>query len=66
MVDICAPRLKLIIEIDGSQHLDHEMLDRERSNYLESKGYRILRYWNNEVMFHIDQVVTVIEQELDY
>jgi len=42
IVDFCAPRQKLIIEIDGSQHLDHESQDQERTAFLASKGYRVL------------------------
>jgi len=38
IVDFCAPRRKLIIEVDGSQHLDQSKYDAERTKYLESKG----------------------------
>ena len=60
IVDFCAPRRKLIIELDGSQHLEQEEYDEERTVYLKSKGYRILRFWNNDVMNHIESVLTVI------
>jgi very-short-patch-repair endonuclease len=60
IVDFCAPRKKLIIELDGSQHLDQKEYDDERSNFLKSKGFRILRFWNNDVMKNIDSVLTVI------
>ena len=46
---MCAPRRKLIIELDGSQHLEQEEYDLERTAFLESKGCRVLRFWNNEV-----------------
>ena len=64
IVDFCALKPKLIIEVDGSQHLDQEEYDRERTEYLESKGYRVLRFWNNEVMGDIDTVVGVILDEV--
>ena len=51
----CAPRKKLIIELDGSQHLEQEEYDKERTAFLESKGYRVLRFWNN-----LDAVLKVI------
>src|SRR4030042_3536157 len=54
IVDFCAPRQKLIIEIDGSQHLDRESQDQERTAFLTSKGYRVLRFWNHEVTNSID------------
>ena len=41
VVDFCAPREKLIIELDGSQHLAQEEYDAERTLYLESQGYRV-------------------------
>ena len=60
VVDFCAPRRKLIIELDGSQHLDQKAYDEERTRYLEVRGYKVLRFWNREVMDHIDEVLNVI------
>ena len=60
IVDFCAPRKKLIIELDGSQHLEQEAYDAERTSFLESKGYRVLRFWNNDVLNNIDLVLRVI------
>lgn len=60
IVDFCAPRRKLIIELDGSQHLEQEKYDEERTEFLKSKGYKVLRFWNNDVMKNIDSVLTVI------
>ena len=60
IVDFCAPRKKLIMEWDSSQHLEQEEYDEERSAFLESKGYRVLRFWNNDVTNNIDQVLTEI------
>jgi len=60
IVDFCAPRKKLIIELDGSQHLEQEEYDNERTTYLKSKGYKVLRFWNNDVLNNIDSVLTVI------
>src|SRR4026208_1797060 len=56
IVDFCSSRRKLIIELDGSQHLDQAEYDSERTTYLESKGYRVLRFWNNDVMKDIETV----------
>lgn len=60
IVDFCTPRKKLIIELDGSQHLEQEAYDAERTEFLKSKGYKVLRFWNNDVMNNIDSVLTVI------
>jgi very-short-patch-repair endonuclease len=47
--DFCSPKAKLIIELDGSQHLEQEEYDQERTKYLESLGYKVIRFWNNDV-----------------
>ena len=60
IVDFCAPRKKLIIELDGSQHLEQKEYDEERTKYLESMGYRVLRFWNNDVMKDVENVLKVI------
>lgn len=64
IIDFCAPRRKLIIELDGSQHLEQEEYDTERTAYFEAKGYRVLRFWNGEVLNNIDAVLSVILDEL--
>ena len=60
IADFCAPRMKLIIELDGSQHLEQDEYDRERTAYFESKGYRVLRFWNNDVTNNLESVLKVI------
>jgi len=62
---MCAPRKKLIIELDGSQHLEQEERDAERTAFFESKGYRVIRFWNNDVMNNLDAVLRVIWSELN-
>lgn len=51
---------KLIIELDGSQHLEKEEYDNERTKYLESLGYKVIRFWNNDVMNNVDGVILVM------
>lgn len=60
IVDFCAPRQKLIIELDGSQHLEQEDYDKERTDFLTSKGYKVLRFWNHQVMNELDHVLNHI------
>jgi very-short-patch-repair endonuclease len=60
ITDFCSPQAKLIIELDGSQHLDQKEYDAERTRYLESRGYQVLRFWNKDVMKNIDGVLQVI------
>jgi very-short-patch-repair endonuclease len=64
--DFCSPKAKLIIELDGSQHLEQEEYDDERTNYLESQGYKVIRFWNNQVLTEIDNVILAILNELEH
>jgi very-short-patch-repair endonuclease len=43
IADFCCVSAKLVVELDGSQH--SEATDRERTRYLESQGWRVLRFW---------------------
>jgi very-short-patch-repair endonuclease len=65
IVDFCAPRRKLIVEVDGGQHLEQEEYDVERTRFLESLGYTVLRFWNNDIMKDIEGVVRVILDTLN-
>ena len=60
IVDFCAPQAKLIIELDGSQHLEQQEYDAERTEFLETKGYRVLRFWNSDVLNNLDGTIIVI------
>ena len=60
IVDFCAPGKKLVIELDGSQHLEQDDHDRRRTEYLASMGYRLIRFWNDQVMNDVDSVILAI------
>ncbi len=64
IVDFCAPRRKLIIEVDGSQHLNQVEYDLQRTKYLESKGHHVMRFWNHEVLHNIDTVLNAIWMDI--
>ena len=64
IVDFCAPRIRLVIEVDGSLHLDQQEYDDERTVFLESKGYRVLRFWNGDVLNDIEGVMSVVLREI--
>ena len=57
---IFAASRKLVIELDGGQHLDQQEYDLQRSEYLRSKGYHVLRFWNNDVLDDLEGVTRVI------
>lgn len=65
IADFCAPRRKLVIEVDGSQHLERQPRDAERTAYLNSRGYRVLRFWNSDVLNKVEDVMGVILKELE-
>lgn len=65
IVDFCSPGKKLVIEVDGSQHLDQQVYDADRTAFLEKQGYRVLRFFNRQVMNDIDQVLRAILEALE-
>jgi very-short-patch-repair endonuclease len=58
----CLPR-KLLIEVDGGQHLE-SATDTERDRWLRSQGFRVLRFWNNEVFQNLQGVLETIAGHL--
>lgn len=63
VVDFCCLEVNLVVEIDGGQH--NEERDRIRTRYLRGRGFRILRYWNNDVMGNLDGVLETLLVALD-
>ena len=59
---LCAER-RLIIEVDGGQHTPES--DARRTAYLESQGFRLIRFWNNDVLQNLDGVWATIETALE-
>ena len=66
IVDFYAPKAKLVVEVDGSQHLglEHGQNDAERDAYLTSEGLRVLRFNNMQVLQEINAVVDAILRTL--
>ncbi len=57
IVDFVSFESKIIIEVDGSQHSTQINYDLKRTAFLESLRYKVLRYWNNEVLGNIEKVL---------
>ena len=51
---------RLVVELDGGQHADQMACDARRDEFLRSKGFRVLRFWNVDVVAHIDNVLETI------
>ena len=51
---------KLVIELDGGQHQGQVDYDNERTRYLEASGYRVIRFWNNDVILDLEAVTQAI------
>ena len=60
VVDFCCPHAKLIVELDGGQHVEQREQDARRTKDLEDSGYFVLRFWNNEVLRNMDGVLEEI------
>jgi len=64
IVDFINFEKKLIIEVEGGQHSIYRKRDIIRDKYLKKEGYRVLRFWDNEVLNNIEGVLEVIMQNL--
>jgi very-short-patch-repair endonuclease len=62
VTDFCCREARLVIEVDGSQHTDER--DAARTRFLESRDYRVLRFWDTDVLKNTDGVMEVIRQAL--
>lgn len=60
VVDFVCFEKKLVIELDGGQHADQVIQDATRTCWLESQGFEVLRFWNNDVLQNMDGVWDVI------
>jgi len=64
IVDFCSPKNKLVLELDGSQHIDQAEYDAERTEFLRAQGYRVIRIWNSDVDSDIQGVMGAIRLAL--
>ncbi len=65
IVDFCCFERRLVVELDGGQHAGQTAADQRRTSFIVSRGYRVLRFWDNEVMEDIDAVLEQIAQGLE-
>ena len=64
IVDFACPHAKLAIELDGGQHDEQRVRDQLRTDRLNHAGYKVIRFWNNDVTTNIEGVLYSIRKAL--
>ena len=64
IVDFACTRYKLVIEIDGGQHMDSSA-DARRTAWLQGQGWKVIRFWNNDVLTNTNGVIENILRALE-
>ena len=60
IVDFVCFEARLIVEVDGGQHVEQQEYDRQRTAWLEGQGFQVLRFWNTEVLGNVEGVKEMI------
>ena len=64
IVDFYCSRLQLVIEVDGGQHAQRQAEDATRTAWLQAQGFRVRRFWNDEVLRDLPAVLDAIRSSL--
>ncbi|MEO5574516.1 MAG: endonuclease domain-containing protein [Gammaproteobacteria bacterium] len=64
IVDFVCLEARLVIEVDGGQHIEQSMQDERRTEWLRQQGFTVLRFWNNQVLQETEAVKVVISEAL--
>ena len=65
VADFASPEIRLVIELDGGQHLEQREYDQKRAHKLARNGYRVLRFWNDEVLLQTEHVLSELLRIID-
>ncbi len=65
VVDFVCLSNKLIIELDGGQHMEQVAYDNKRTEYLEHFGFRVIRFWNSDVFNRFDLVLSEVRRYVE-
>ena len=60
IADFCCLDRRLVVEVDGGQHAEYEVADASRTRFLSQEGFRVLRFWNDQVLSGSEFVVAEI------
>ena len=66
IVDFVCEEKKIVIELDGGQHNEEEnkLKDNIRTEFIESKGYKVIRFWNNDINTNLEGVYVDLQRKL--
>ena len=64
ILDFYCDSIKLAIELDGAQHAEQQVYDKQRTEFLESQGIKVIRFWNNQVLTETEAMLEAIYQEI--
>jgi very-short-patch-repair endonuclease len=64
IIDFASRKSKLVIKLDGGQHDTQRAADDARTRQIEARVYRVLRFWNHEVLGNLDGVLSEIQSAL--
>ena len=64
IVDFICLERRLIIELDGGQHVERQVADAQRTACLPERGFRVIRFWNDAILRDIETVLEVIREML--
>ena len=64
IVDFCCVEKRIVVELDGGQHREDEQYDARRTQILEERGYRVVRFWNGDVSGNLEGVLEQLVLEL--
>ena len=65
IVDFACIEARLVVEADGGQHVEQRGYDEKRSQWLKARGYRVLRFWNHEILGSLPEVLETIASTLN-
>lgn len=64
IVDFVCHQKRLIVELDGSQHMNNKAYDAQRSDWLLSRGFKVVRFWNHDIIQQTSSILEIIRSEL--
>ncbi len=66
IVDFCCPERRVVVELDGGHHASQIQADQRRTEFLVQLGYRVLRFWDHEVLTNPDAVLEQIAEAVTH